>query len=439
MHGASSRATCRLAVPIPSEEDLFDDTPLFMVDTPEALRDVAERLSRARAVGVDTESDSFHHYQEKVCLIQFSDLEADYVVDPIALRGDLSPLAPMFANPEVVKIFHGADYDVVCLKRDFRFEIRNLFDTMVSAQHLSLPRVGLADLIGEFFGIDIEKKYQRHDWSERPLGHEHIEYARGDTHWLLALREILTRRLERGNKLHRLVEECRRLERREWEGRTFDPEGYLRIKTGTPLDDPGKRILRRLYLYRDEQARRLDRPAFKVLPDAMLVDVARAKPSSETELERLFPRSNSAVRRRHGTAFLTSVSGGLDDDFEIPVQRQNRGERTPGRLPGRLLESAMNALKDWRNAVVAETPNGNPVAVISNGILKEIARSRPFNVEELAQVPDIREWQVTAYGEKVLAILDQVAPRDAVEKRDEESASGSPGARKRRRRRGGRR
>ena len=171
-----------------------------MVEDEEALDRMVRTLQDAPVIGIDTESDSSYSYQEKVCLIQLSDGHRDYVIDPLAVP-DLSSLAPILEDPGVVKILHGADYDIVCLKRDFEFAIHNLFDTLIAAQLLGLERIGLADLIGRYFGIEIEKKYQRHDWSRRPLKPEHIEYARGDTHWLLALREILTDKLmqlERG-------------------------------------------------------------------------------------------------------------------------------------------------------------------------------------------------------------------------------------------------
>ena len=146
---------------------MFGDTPLIMVESDAALRDAVARLRLAPVLGVDTESDSFHHYQEKVCLVQISDLSTDYVIDPLAVS-DMSPLGELFANPDVVKIFHGADYDVVSLKRDFGYRFSNLFDTMIASQFLGLPRIGLADLIHQYFGHVIDKKYQRHDWAERP-------------------------------------------------------------------------------------------------------------------------------------------------------------------------------------------------------------------------------------------------------------------------------
>jgi len=389
---------------------MYDETPLIMVEDTGTLVEVAARLALAPAIGVDTESDSFYSYQEKVCLVQISDLEADYIIDPLAVE-DMSALAPIMANPDIVKVFHGADYDVVCMKRDFSYTFRNLFDTMIASQLLGAHRVGLADLIEEYFGVELEKKYQRHDWGRRPLREEHIEYARGDSHWLPALREILVRRLERRGRLAHVLEECALLESRIWEGRTFDEDGYLKVKTAGRLDDRGLRVLRRLYLYRDEQARKLDRPVFKVIGDVDLVRIAEGRPATREQLDKVLP-GKSGLKRRHADALVRAVRAGLEDDFPIPERkpkRQAAASPTP-RLRGRTAERALAALKAWRNDLVKESPDLTPVSAISNATLKEISRLRPTTMEEMRQVPEVRRWQVQDYGIAILAILDRVAP-----------------------------
>ena len=264
---------------------MFGDTPLIMIEDQQGLVDLANRLSGTAVIGIDTESDSFYSYREKVCLIQLSDLHSDYVIDPLKVK-DMSALGPILADPAVVKILHGADYDVVCLKRDFDYQIRGLFDTLIAAQMLGMPRIGLADLINHFFGHEIDKQYQRYDWSRRPLLPEHLDYARGDTHFLLALRELMTRKLKAAGRMRHMREECALQENREWVGRPFDPDGYLRIKKSEGLDDSGKRILKRLYIYRDENAKKLNRPVFKVIPDQVLVQLAQSKPETLSDLDR---------------------------------------------------------------------------------------------------------------------------------------------------------
>ncbi|MFT4623563.1 MAG: ribonuclease D [Myxococcota bacterium] len=394
---------------------MFGDTPLIMVEDAEELRRVAAILDRASVIGVDTESDSFYSYTEKVCLLQISDSEADYIIDPLRVR-DLSPLAPIMADPSVVKILHGADYDVVCLKRDYGFEFHNLFDTLIAAQLLGAPRVGLGDLINDNFGIKLDKLYQRHNWSLRPLREEHLEYARGDTHWLLALRELMLRKLRRSHRVRHLKEECGLIEKREWKGRTFDSDGYLDIKQSGGLSDTGKRVLRRLYLYRNGQAEKMNRPTFKVIPDTVLVRLAEKQPTGTRELDRAIP-SKSAMKRRHAAGLLDAVREGLEDDFEIPARRKpKKGRRKPAgsrpRLRGRAAEKAMADLKAWRNDLIQSGRGYTPFTTASNTVLKAIASSRPTTLEELSEVPDVRRWQVRDFGDEFLAILDKVDPND---------------------------
>lgn len=405
----------------------FDDTPLVMVESQRALEECVATLSRARVIGLDTESDSSYAYQEKVCLIQVSDLHTDYVIDPLAVR-DLSPLGPLLADRSITKILHGADYDIVCLKRDFGFRIRGLFDTLIAAQLIGMERIGLADLINRFFGVEIDKHFQRYNWALRPLRPEHLEYARGDTHYLLALREILLRELRQIRRVRHFHEECRLLERREWHGRTFDPNGWLELKRAGDLDQAGMRILRRLYKYRDRQARMMNRPSYKVIPDDVLVDIARKKPGTERALDALFsPRS--ALRRRHGRALLEQTELALDDTEPLATATAKARPPRPKtrlrtRLRGRQAERVLADLKRWRSELLERNPRLNAYSVASNATLKWISAMRPFDLAELAEVPEVRRWQVRDFGEELLARLDRTAPVGAMERgsdRDEGS------------------
>lgn len=391
---------------------MFDDTPLIHVTDSASLDQALEKLSEASVIGVDTESDSFYSYQEKVCLIQISDLHADYIIDPLAID-DLSGLAPIMESPDVVKILHGADYDVVCLKRDYDFTFRNLFDTLIASQLLALPKIGLADLIQRYFGWEIDKKYQRHDWSRRPLKPDHIDYARGDTHWLLAIREIMTRQLEAAGRMRHMVEECALIESREWQGRSFDPDGFLKMKNTKSLDQTSLRVLRHLWAFRDEAAREQDRPTFKVMPDSVLLQVARSKPRTKGDLDKALS-GKSAMKRRYGSGLVAAVAAGLDDPNEV-VRAKRKPRRKPAgpkrRLRGKKAEHALSELKNWRNALIASDSSLSPYTVASNSVLQVIASARPLDLDELGALPDVRKWQVQDHGEAILRILDQVDPR----------------------------
>ncbi|NCP16252.1 ribonuclease D, partial [bacterium] len=169
--------------------------PPVWISTPVALQKLAGELTRQPRLAVDTESNSLHAYREQVCLIQFSTHETDYLLDPLKLN-DLSPLAPIFANPKIEKTFHAAEYDIITLKRDFGFSFANIFDTMQAARILGYKQVGLDSILAERFGVVVNKRYQKADWGRRPLSRDELNYARFDTHYLLSLRDLLQAELE---------------------------------------------------------------------------------------------------------------------------------------------------------------------------------------------------------------------------------------------------
>src|SRR5258707_4438061 len=154
----------------------------ILVSTPTALRVLVDELQKQSLIAVDTESNSLYAYQERVCLIQISTLDHDWLVDPLALD-DLSPLAPLFASTAIEKVFHAAEYDLMCMKRDFGFTFNNLFDTMLAARIIGLKAFGLGALLEQYFGVQADKRFQRADWSQRPIPIEQVRYAQQDTHY----------------------------------------------------------------------------------------------------------------------------------------------------------------------------------------------------------------------------------------------------------------
>ncbi len=413
---------------------MFEDTPLLYVDTDDALAEVAARFRTKRLIGVDTESDSMYHYTEKVSLLQFTDDEGDVIVDPLAVA-DLSPLGEILHDASIIKVLHGSDFDVMCLQRDFDWRIHNLFDTQIAAQFVGIPRIGLADLIEHFFGVPVDKKFQRHDWSARPLEAEHIDYARGDTHYLLAMHTLLKRALRKAGRTRHHREECRRLSRRPVVVRGFDPDDYLNLRGAHRLDDDTLRILRRLYLWRDKEARRRDRPTYKVVHDELLVKLATKAPDTDAALDRALA-GKRGLKRRYGSAIIAAIQAGMDDDFELPDAPERKKKKLhpddekgpPPRLTGKAADDLFDALKNWRNDLTDRSPLYSPPTTFSNNELKAISRARPLDEEELARLPGVRRWQVRDYGETILALLEKHAPASDL------PAPGKGGKKRRRRR-----
>ena len=169
--------------------------PPVMVETPADLSTMLNRLKSQSMIAVDTESNSLYAYQEQVCLIQISDTDTDYIVDALAFD-DFPELGAIFANPGQEKVFHGADYDIGTLRRDYGFEFANIFDTMIASRILGIKHYGLANLLSERFDVHLNKKMQKYDWGRRPLNREALDYARLDTHYLIALRDQLKREID---------------------------------------------------------------------------------------------------------------------------------------------------------------------------------------------------------------------------------------------------
>ena len=180
---------------------------MLLIENYADLNKIVAELQREPVIGVDLEADYMFHYQEKVCLLQISTHTLHIVVDPLSVQ-DLSPLAPVFADARIRKVFHGADYDMRSLYRDFHIEVHSLFDTQIAARFLGVRETGLASLLKMRFDVLCDKKYQKKDWSQRPLPAAMLKYAVQDICYLLPLADILERELMEKGLLFCVEEEC---------------------------------------------------------------------------------------------------------------------------------------------------------------------------------------------------------------------------------------
>jgi ribonuclease D len=276
--------------------------PPILVADEDSLGRLVRALAPCPVVAVDTESNSLHAYRERVCLIQFSTLAADYIVDPIKLT-DLSPLAPLFANPGQQKVFHAAEYDLLCLRRDYHFEFTNIFDTMSAARTLGWPHVGLAAILDTHFGVKMTKKYQRADWKRRPLTPEQLDYARLDTHYLVRLRDKQIQALTESGRRREADEEFARLARPRGDSDKAGPDQttFWRVNGARDLTPAQAAVLQALFAYREQQAERMDRPPFKVMGEATLMELVRRAPRHAEDLRGLPGMTPEQIHRHaHG-------------------------------------------------------------------------------------------------------------------------------------------
>ncbi len=229
------------------------DISYKMINSPSKLEDFVRTIENEKAVGVDLEADSMYHFKEKVCLVQMAAANINVVIDPLIVK-DLSPLKPIFARRDICKIFHGADYDVRSLYRDFRITIHNLFDTELASRFLGVPETGLEAVLKKKFAVTLDKKFQRKDWSKRPLPLDMIAYAAEDARYLLPLARSLKTELDKKNRLGWVSEECESLSRVRSITANDQPL-YMNFKGAGKLDTRSLAVLEALLGFRREVAR----------------------------------------------------------------------------------------------------------------------------------------------------------------------------------------
>ncbi len=371
------------------------------IETEGALKHLAKELASEPVVAFDTEADSFYHYFDKTCLVQAATRDRVYLIDPLALGGpaEMRPLAPVFASKKTRKIFHAAEYDLFVLKRDCGFEFQNLFDTMISAQLLGYPAVGLAALAKHHFGISMPKDEQRSDWSARPLRESQLHYAAADVTHLIELTELLEGELEAKGRIEWARWEFENLVRREWPVRGFDEAGYLRIKGAKGLDATALAVLRELYLMRDARAREVDRPPFKVLGNRTLLEVAGRQPETAEALGEI-KGVTDLILRRLGREMLTAVEKGIKKPHG-PIKRAPGSGR---KRMDRRTERRLGRLKRWRSARAKELEL-DPGVLCPNSALEAIAWCDPTSAAEIGELPEVKRWFARDFGGEIVELL----------------------------------
>ena len=379
------------------------ERPQHLVATEEVLARLLEAVAADARIGVDTESNGFHAYVERVCLIQIATSDADWAVDPLAVS--LRPLVPLFAEPAREVILHAAEYDVVCLKRELGLVFGRIFDTHAAAKVLGVQRVGLGNLIADELGVNLTIDEQRSDWGHRPLSPEQLAYAFADVRYLLALREKLGARLVEQKRLPEAEAEFARLIAKEPRLREFDPEGWQRMKAARTLDGKGRAVLRELFLLRDGRARELNRPPFKVLSDLFLGEVARRLPQTEEALIGIPGASAAQVKKLAPQIVLAVKAGAAMESLPRPRGGRSRSPwgKDAGPPPPEVLDR-YERLREWRKSRAGARLVEVQV-IAPNAVLMAIARGDPPDLAGLAATPGMDPFRLEQYGAELLAVL----------------------------------
>ena len=367
------------------------------IRTREALEDLARSLEGCRAIGLDTESDSLYHHKDKVCLVQIAtDRGEAYLVDTLAV--DLQPLGPAMARPELVKVLHGADYDVTTLKRDFGFRFESLFDTMLAARLLGRNELGLVAVARDELGVTLTKTNQKDDWSRRPLTPQQEAYALADVTHLVALRERLVPRLEAVSRLSWLREECDAVAALEPLTRRRDADAYLAVKGARRLAPRPLAALRELYAWREARAEETDLPAFRLLGNEALLKLSELLPASATEL-RAVP---GVLPRLAGQS--EAILGAIRRAREAPEAELPKLPRVVRPVVSEAAQKRIETLKAWRTRKGQELAL-DPSVLLPQRLIERIADQAPRELAALGAIEGLRRWRVEAFGHELVAAL----------------------------------
>lgn len=367
------------------------------VREPAVMASLIRRLGAVDRVALDTEADSLHNYFEKVCLIQLSLAGEHYLVDPFSDL-DLGGFFEALAGKRL--IVHGGDYDLRMLRAAAGFRSRGeVFDTMIAAQLLGSEQLGLAALIERYFDIVIAKGGQKSDWSLRPLSEKQLRYAVNDTRFLEPLAELLGRELGERGRIDWHKESCRAMVESSGRDRLRDLEQAWRIKGSGRLGPRPLAYLRELWHWRDQHARRANKPPFHICGNQQILDLAQwldSHPALPLEQGPKLPRNiRGALLRTLEDAIARAAGMGPAEWPELIKSKR------PDAAPAGVMER-INAFRG-ECASIAKELEISAATLAPRAALEAIVRSRPRTVDEIMESGGLLRWQ----AERIQGAVDK--------------------------------
>jgi ribonuclease D len=371
-----------------------------MIDSIPKLEKFAGRLENQKIIGVDLEADSMYHFKEKVCMIQIATQHTTAVIDPLQIK-NLSVLKPVFRRADIQKIFHGADYDVRSLHRDFRISVNNLFDTELACRFLGYRESGLEAVLKNRFNVHLNKKYQRKDWSKRPLPKEMIAYAAKDVHYLVPLAKGLHQELKHKGRLSWVAEECIYLSRVRAANTNSGPL-FPGFKGAGKLGPRGLAVLEALLQLRKKMAQQQDRPLFRIIGNKSLIVLAERRPQSIRKLQKTEVLGAKQIDR-YGKAIIAAVKKALQiPAADLPKYPRKTAPHVPAIVAKRVKE-----LRNWRDHL-AKRLQIDPTIICTKALISAIAVQRPLTPSGLLKMKELKNWQATEFGSDIIEILKTV-------------------------------
>ena len=253
--------------------------PILLESTAQ-LSEASDSWQKSEVLGIDTEFVRERTYRAELGLVQVSDGNTAWLVDPIRLEST-ELLKDLLEDPAITKILHSSSEDLEVLAHTVDTVPSPLVDTQIACALLGQPlQMGYHAAVHWLFGIEVDKDQTRSNWCRRPLTERQRHYAAMDVVLLPEMLATLLPRLEDKGRLGWMSEEVERARRNAL--RTVEPDqAYLRISGVGRLDGESRQVLRGLAAWRERTAQQKNLARGFVVPDAALLNLAKARPANQ--------------------------------------------------------------------------------------------------------------------------------------------------------------
>ena len=367
------------------------------IESDEELKTVCDDLLKERIISVDLEADSMHCFKEKICLIQIATDKQAFLIDPFKIK-KIPPFIKVLENKDVIKVFHGADFDIRSLDRDYKAQVNNLFDTEIACRFLGIKERGLAALLKKNFDLDVDKKFQKVDWALRPLRQEMIEYSVGDVAYLTKLYDIIHKKLVANGRFSWASEEFEIQTRVRYESNHTLPL-YKKFKGAGKIDNRSLAVLENLLQVRLDIAQKKDQPLFKIFSSLSLITMAQQKPVTIDHMLRIRAMSQKQAGMYGNLCIDAIVKAMALEHKDLPLYPKTRRPKKNSKVQDRI-----ERLKKMREKT-SSSIGIEPGFLLNNALIGSIAFENPGNLKELLNIENVRNWQVEAIGENILSTL----------------------------------
>ncbi len=346
------------------------------------FKKVVEVLKNSKYICVDTESNGLYSYDDKLCLLQIETEGRVYIID--SLKIDIFPLCDIFGNKNIEKIFHSASSDISLIRKVINCDFKNIFDVMIASKYVLKNGFSLKDLVKKYIGVDISKKYQRIDWSKRPLKKEYLEYAAYDVVYLKRIRDEIGKELLKKGVYKQFVKYCEKIAKTPLRKKIFNTYRYYSIAKNYNLNYYQTLLLIELAKKREEIAIEKDIPPFKIASTQHLIYAVK-------NLDKIVNIDGGRFR------WIYEIVKNFKPDFSSKrITDSNNYDLC--------YKDRIKLLKSWRSKV-GEKEEISPELILSKSEIAKIARYEVID-EKICSEAGIDEERIKKYASDLISFYN---------------------------------